>query len=761
MKPTEARSSALLTTIVAILVVATAGVVAHRESARSVGVVRRAASPEWTASGDARDRVKSWIGDSAEGSSGWQRWKTSRSAATGGASLVGTWREIGPRNFAGRVMAVAFRDRTNPKAILAGAAGGGLFASDDLGQTWRQLGGDQLPSLSIGAIAVDPRDPNTIYAGTGDVNVVRGGSDGVGGILKTTDGGVSFRLLPLPTAGGFFRIVVSSANSAVVLAAATDGIYRSGDAGATWINGAPDLLPTDLLQDTVNPLRFLAVSSDIFGGNGALVESLDEGRTWHSIGQGLLPADQWGRSALALADQPQRTLFLWSGDEDESKGGHPAQLFRSLDDGATWEPIPEPVRDGLHGNNSAYGAHLQVFGSPQGQTLVHHDGFQIYVATQSGGPISSSSSWTVAGGGWHVDTHGIAVAPGGQFWLSATDGGVAVSTDGGVSFYRMIDGFPTIQFYSCALTPGNRAPIYGGTQDNAINIFRGAAGGIFEGSFPPTLGDVGQMSVNPANPAEVVVATSHAFNVDVSTDSGRTWQETTRNGVPQFDYVTTSKTALVRSPLHPNRIYLGAHHFNSSDDGGRHWVPADVRANGVGGIASLAISPSDDSEIWSLWHDGKVFLSTDAGATWTDRSTSIVGHHGSGIAAGPAAGSAYAALDAPAGPRVFRTHDFGVSWADISGDLPQVTVATLLADPRVPGRLLAGTDHGAVISDDDGDHWRPLGDGLPNTRVMDLCFDPTAGRLVAATFGRGLWEFRGPRPISPLPGPVPAPVGGR
>jgi photosystem II stability/assembly factor-like uncharacterized protein len=380
----------------------------------------------------------------------------------------------------------------------------------------------------------------------------------------------------------------------------------------------------------------------------------------------------------------------------------------------------------------------------------------MYVA-RDGGPISSSTPWVFPFGFWHADTHGIDVSPGNaSLWAAATDGGVAVSSDGARTFTKVDQGFPNVQFYSCALVPGDRATILGGTQDNWMNVYRGDPGGAFEFSYPPRLGDVGGISVNPANTSEVVVATSHAFSVGLSTDSGRTWQDTTDNGIPPQDFVATLRTAVVRSSVEPNRVYVGGRGLDVSEDGGRHWTQTPVRPDGSTGIASLAISPGD-AEIWSLWNDGKVYVSADAGATWVNRSPLTQKTKPTIVAAG--SGVAYAAFALGSGPRLFRTRDQGLSWTDISADLPNGSVHALLPDLRAPGRILAGGDHGTMISDDDGDHWRPLGAGLPNTIVMDLCADPTTQRLVAATHGRGMWQFTPPPPVRRVigvapPGPV-------
>jgi photosystem II stability/assembly factor-like uncharacterized protein len=673
----------------------------------------------------------------------WRRWAAEHRVTpdAGEALWTGAWKELGPRNIAGRVNAVVFPDPTRPRSILAGTAGGGLFASEDFGASWRRLGGDNLPSLWIGAIGVDPSNPSVFYAGTGDGNISfpgigRMSSSGVGvagGILKTIDGGASLSFLPIPGAGAFFRIVVSRGDSRIVVAAATDGIYRTGDGGASWEKTDATQTPTDLLEDPAVPARFLAVSGRIKGGNGGLFESRDTGETWSPIGSGLPPPDDWGRPALALADAPARRLYLWISDTSSLPQ---RRLYRSSDDGASWTDVT-PSMISQRGGSGGYGAHLVAFSSASGQALLLHDGFTMY-AVRASGAVGSADPWAIPGGFWHLDTHGADVSADGNSWIAATDGGVAVSDDGGATFRRADQGFPNVQFYSCALAPGDRSTVYGGTQDNSMAIDRGSADGSFESSYPPRLGDVGEISVDFDDPGEVTVATSHAFSVGVSDDSGRTWRDTTANGIAPQDFVTTSRTALVRSPLDAKRLYLGTHGVYVSDDGGVSWTPRTPRGTVPGGIAALAAG-RDDS-VWSSWSDGRVFVSSDGGDTWADRSPAIsVVSPGTGISAGQAAGSAWASFSGNAGPRILRTRDGGASWDDVSGDLAAGAVLGVVADPEAPNRVFVGMEHGAVVSEDGGDHWQPLGGGLPNAMVADICVSPI--RIVAATYGRGMWSF--------------------
>jgi photosystem II stability/assembly factor-like uncharacterized protein len=196
----------------------------------------------------------------------WRAWRASHAARastdTGDGFSAGVWREVGPSNIAGRVAGVAFRDPARPMSLVVGTAGGGILSTEDLGATWTRLGGDDLPSLWIGAIAVDPKNPDVFYAGTGDGNVTPAGIGGAGGILETIDGGTTFRLLPLPDSGAFYRILVSASDSSVVLAAANDGLYVSGDAGETWDKTGGAITPLDIVPRAAASAAETAASSN-------------------------------------------------------------------------------------------------------------------------------------------------------------------------------------------------------------------------------------------------------------------------------------------------------------------------------------------------------------------------------------------------------------------------------------------------------------------------------------------------------------------
>ncbi len=705
--------------------------------------------------GQARSRREEWFFERRQGADGevpadafaravanWRAWapshRSSRLAKDGGSPFSGRlWQEMGPRNIAGRVLSVAV-DPRNPDVLWAGSAGGGLYRSADFGQSWQQKGGDHLPSLWIGALAVDPGNPDVLYMGTGDPNSNLHSFGGFGGLLKTTDGGETFQALPIAESA-FFRTVVSAADSKLVLTAAKTGLYRSADAGGHFSRVLAGEIP-DFAQDPKNPSRFVAVKSttSVPHADSGLFESLDAGVTWHPLGAGLPPGIDWGRGAVAFAPPPSTALYLAL---DLIAGSLPSTLFRSADDGQTWTSQATDRRGG-YGGMTSYGAHLYL--PLDDSFLVAANGYSVLTSHDGG------HSWTTPGGNWHLDTHGAAfpAAVAGRIAL-ATDGGVAVSTDGGATFARRDQGFPSVQFYSCAIGLKDAATLFGGTQDNWMNVYRGGVGGAWEFSFPPNVGDVGGLTIDPTAPDEISAATAYAFDVGYSADEGRTWTATRRNGIPADDFADWAPRP-ARSPQHPQRVALGAHRLLLSGDGGQSWSPILIRPiDPALTIVDTAFSPAHDAEVWTLWSDGKVFVSEDGGATWNERSPppgTAGTRPGTRISAGPLAGSAYAVLGGTSGARLFRTRDAGATWADVSGGLPDVALNAVLADPRTPGRLYLATDGGVATSGDDGATWQDASGDLPDALVFDLCLDPASGRLAAATYGRGMWELKAAPP---------------
>ena len=287
----------------------------------------------------------------------------------------------------------------------------------------------------------------------------------------------------------------------------------------------------------------------------------------------------------------------------------------------------------------------------------------------------------------------------------ATDGGVAVSSDGGFTFQRVDRGFPTVQLYTCAIGLRDSSSLFGGTQDNDMNIYRGAAGDAWELSLPPRRGDITGISVHPNRPEEVVAVTAEALGVGISVDEGGAGSRPAAGsgrrrlsmGCPAGAQSAPPGAGLLRAGHLPETSPSTAAGTGTRSRSGSRDDPTLS-------IVEVAVSPSPavDGELWTIWTDGKVFVSFDRGLNWQERSPPGGARAGMRISAGPAPGTAYAALSGTTGARLFRTRDHGATWEDISRDLPELPLNAVLADPRAAGRLFVATDAGVALSLDDG-----------------------------------------------------------
>src|SRR5262249_15913570 len=266
------------------------------------------------------------------------------------------WESIGPAPLltttgvraSGRVNAIAI-DPGNPDVVYLGAAMGGVWKSTDGGQSWTPLTDDQ-PSLSMGALAIDPEDSNTVYAGTGETNFSGDSLYGLG-LLKTSDGGATWSRLGEdvfvnPAGGGtrFSRLVIDPSNHQTLYAATTYGLYKSLDSGETWALKLSDRTTgngaiTDLIMASDQPeILYAAVSVPNAATNKGIYKSTHRGETWARLNIGLT-MNQIGRISVALAPSDPQILYASIGNA----AGGPPQMFRlkSTDAGATWRRLPD------------------------------------------------------------------------------------------------------------------------------------------------------------------------------------------------------------------------------------------------------------------------------------------------------------------------------------------------------------------------------------------------------------------------------------
>jgi photosystem II stability/assembly factor-like uncharacterized protein len=701
------------------------------------------------------------------------------------------WRMIGPHR-GGRALAVAGVPG-RPNLFYFGSVAGGIWKTTNAGQTWEPIF-DAQPIASIGAIAVAASDPDVIYAGTGEADMRSDISFG-DGVYKSTDAGQTWKNIGLRDSRHIGRILVDPRNPGIVLVAALGhayggnaerGVFRSSDGGATWRKvlykdentGAIDLAfdpgdPRTVYAALWRTRRTAWSSYPPEGGpGGGIYKSTDGGVTWTELAGRGLPAGEIGRIGIAVAPgaHGSRVYALI----DAKEGG----LYRSDDSGATWRRVNDDKRIRERG---------WYFG---GVTVDPHDPDTVYVAdvalyrsNDAGGTFTP-----IKGAPGGDDYHALWIDPGdsGRMILGS-DQGVVISVDGGRTWSSWFNQ-PTAQFYHVATDDQFPYRVYGAQQDSgtAAVSSRGNDGSItFRDWFSVGAGESGYIAPDPADPDIVYGGDTYGALWRFDRKSG---QSQNISPEPWVDFSTTMEQRKLRfpwtsplafSPQNPHVLYYGSQYLLRSTDEGRHWEkispdltgsnpkaaqatasePLDTsnaKVRGFGAIYSIAPSTFEAGPVWVGTDTGLIHLTRDGGRTWVNVTPpglsdwariSIID------ASRHDAATAYAAVDAHRlddyRPHVYRTHDYGRSWTEITrGIAGNAYVHAVREDPRREGLLFAGTELGVYVSFDDGGNWQPLQLNMPAVPVHDLVVHEDD--LVAATHGRSFWILDDVTPLRQL-----------
>jgi photosystem II stability/assembly factor-like uncharacterized protein len=697
----------------------------------------------------------------------------------GPAPIVNTF-GLGNLPASGRIATIA-ADPTNANTIYIGAAGGGVWKTTDGGTTWSPLTDNQA-TLSMGAIAVAPSNPNIIYAGTGEPDNSNDSFYGRG-ILKSTDAGATWALLTGNAGVNEFdrkniaKIVVDPTNANTVYVAvtqgtyngilSTNGIYKSTDGGQTWTNSTAGITtdPLAFFTDVVlDPTRtqtlYAAVGTYIGDAANGVYRSTDGGTTWSIAGNFPMGSGD-GLIKVAIAPSAPQTLFA-----SIATPGLPAGLLEMLmttDGGTTWTALTKTPN--YMGNQGWYNTSLAV--DPSNPNIVYAGGQNssgFGQVAKAKGFIESTdggNTWTdIATGaanqsGPHTDHHAIAFDANGKL-LDGTDGGIwrlDNPNPKNVVWTDINGNLNTITFTGIALDPTNPSIAYGGSQDNGTEKFTGSLGWTQIGKF-----DGGFVRVDPTHPNTVY--STYEDNGGGgwflrSDDGGTTW-ESLMNGINGNDSGNFF-VPYVMDPSNSSRLVLGTNRVYETTDRANHWTPISTpNANGWNSsqpIGALGLPFGDPNTIYAITGDAHLFVTTDHGNSWHQRDIPGLAPFFinispmAGIAVDPANEAvAYVVVDefsGRSGGYIFRTSDFGQHWTDISGNLPNVPTSVIVLDSRTHV-LYVGTDIGVYASNNGGATWARFQTGMPNVRVVDLELCPALNILAAGTNGRGMWEISVP-----------------
>ncbi|HEV7743423.1 MAG TPA: hypothetical protein VGO56_00375 [Pyrinomonadaceae bacterium] len=702
------------------------------------------------------------------------------------------WRSIGPANMGGRTADVEGVPG-NANIVYVATASGGLWKTANAGVTWKPIF-ERQGTVSIGDIALAPSNPDVVWVGTGESNVRNSVSFG-DGVYKSTDGGKNWQHMGLRDSEHISAIAIHPQNPDIVYVGALGhafgpneerGVFMTTDGGKTWTKTLyidREHGVSDLEIDSTNP-NILYAGMWSFerkpwthrsgSEKGGLYKSIDGGRTWKKLTNGL--PKLLGRIGVRVAPSNPNVVYAIV----ESKEG---TLYRSDDRGDTFKQVSKQANIVSRG---FYYTRVRVDANNENHVYA--------VASTLFESIDGGKSFKSITGKVHIDYH--------AFWQDARDpkriwvgqdGGIAVTYDGGET-WEPVYNMPLGQFYQ--IHADNRLPFYyvmGGLQDNGAwtgpSRTREPAGIMNDDWRMISFGDGFYIFNNPDEP-ELYISESQGGNIlrtDFRTREQQEinpWGRGSGAGPALGEKFRFNWNApIILSPHDKNTIYFGGNVVFKSTDFGKTWeqISKDLttddheKQKDAGGpiafenstaeyhttIITLAESPVRKGQIWAGTDDGNLQLTNDGGKDWDNIIKSV-----SGLPANSPVShiepsrtnalSAYVAFDRHMfddfRPYVFRTSDGGKSWQNVTGNLPATAyVQVVREDPKNPNLLYAGTELGLFASYTAGKEWIALNlKNLPNVSVHDILVHPRDNDLILATHGRSIFIFDDATPIQQM-----------
>jgi photosystem II stability/assembly factor-like uncharacterized protein len=700
------------------------------------------------------------------------------------------WRMIGPFRGGRTRAAVGVPGESN--VFYVGQVDGGVWKSTDYGRTWEPIFDGQ-PSQSIGAIAVAPSNASIVYVGSGE-GLQRPDLSVGDGIYRSADAGKTWVHLGLKDGQQIPALAIDPRDPNRVFAAVLGhpygpneerGIFRSTDGGATWkkvlykdANTGGD----DVVIDPANPNVVYASlwesrlgpwedGNQYEGTHGGLFKSTDGGETWKPLTKGLPDGLVQAHIALAASDENRLYATVATAKQGGYASGAGLGVYRSDDAGESWTKVTDDPRPAM---KIGGGDLPEPAVDPKNADVVYSASIVTERSTDGG------HTWMSLRG-----------APGGDdyqnMWINplhpeiillVSDQGALVSVNRGESWSSWYNQ-PTAQLYHVAVTNTFPYQVCAGQQESGsvCTSSRGNDGSItFRDWHPVAVIEYGYVAPDPLHP-EIVYG---AGRTEVSKYNMVTGQVQNVTPVPMRDpAIRADRTEpIMFSPVDQHLLFTATSVLFETKDYGVTWrkISPDLSREHSGQPASLPALPEKQQEkrrgaiyalapsfktvdvLWAGTDDGLVWKTSDHGAHWKNitppeltpwsKVTQISASHFDDA-------TAYVSVSRlrvdDLKPYLFRTHDGGATWQSIAAGLPDGSpVNTVREDPVRKGLLFAGTETAVWFSMDDGDHWKPLQLNLPHTSMRDLWVN--GNDLIVATHGRSFWILDDISPLRQLAG---------
>lgn len=602
-------------------------------------------------------------------------------------------------------------DPSNPSVIYLGAPAGGIWKSTNNGTNWTPLT-DDLPQIGVSGIAVDYSDSNTIYIATGDKDA---GDSYCVGVYKSTDGGLTWN--PTGTMGGSNPsragdIIIHPTNNQILWCATSNGIYKTTNAGISWTQvQAGDFSQGNIRLKPGDPTKVYASSENSF------FRSVDTGSTFTAVTVSTIATTS--RIIIDVTPANSNLVYALSVNTSNTLNG----IYKSTNEGVSFSRA-FGTPDILESNQAWYDLALAV--SPTNADEIYTGCLNVWKSTTGGSTFSKLNSWSNPTGPsyTHADIHYLGFH--GNKLFAGTDGGIYVSENNGTNFTDLTAGVQISQFYKIAVAKQTSANMVGGLQDNGGHAYSGSQWKNYYGA------DGMDTAINPTNPNQYYGFIQNGNSLYISNSAGNAISSSVSSpGGANGNWVT---------PLIANNSgelfsgFAGLYKLTGSA-----WVQQNVDGLGTGNLDEIAVDPSND-DIMYVANGVKLYKSTNRGVNFTNVFNSVNGNITFIEVHSTDSNIVYLVTEGASG-KVLKSTDGGVSFTDFSTGLPFIGKNCIVHQGRnTDNPLYVGTALGVYYRDDTMSSWSPFDTNLPNVSVTDLEINLEDAKLIAATYGRGVWQ---------------------
>ncbi len=668
----------------------------------------------------------------------WEEFQKYLKKYPGAKSPSGNWTSLGPSSTSGgyaglgRLNCVAFRPGDN-NTIYVGAPAGGIWKSTNGGSSWTPIG-DNNASIGVSDIVVvagaTPAS-DIIYIATGDRDHFDTKSVGV---LKSTDGGTTWSTTGLSFTASqgkrVSRLLMDPANTNILYAATSDGVFKTTNAGANWSN----IYGISFIDMEFKPES----SSYIYGSNtyGDIYRSTNAGSSWSQV-----LSTSLNRTQIAVSLNNPGIVYAVMGNSSSGLGA----IYKSTDSGSSFSLVYSPGLNILGWNCDGSGSggqawyDLCIASDPNNANIVFVGGVNTWKSSNGGASWNISNHWSSTCGGSatnvHADKHFLAYQNGTSTLFECNDGGLYKTSNAGSNWTHLGSGLVVSQIYRIGVAQTVATDVVCGLQDNGTKNISGS-------TWDDVLGGDGMDCAVDYTNANTQYGEYYNGAMRRTTNHWFSTTDITGGLSGSAAWVTP----YVIDPGNHNTLYVGYQDIFKSTNQGSSWTKISNWNGNT--LRSVAVAPSNSNYIYTAT-SYTLYRTTNGGTSWTD----ITGSLPTGSASitwisvkDNDPNTIWVSMGQFNSYGVYQSTNGGASWTNISPGLPAIPVNCVVQNKLNNSQieLYAATDAGVYYKSGSA-NWQLFSTGLPNVVVdeIEIYYNPSVpanSKLRAGTFGRGLWE---------------------